>query len=70
MQALGMEIRIQVEAQDPPVGRAGRAQEEAEPFSGWLGLLRLLSELMEVGLTRSGGPPERPTPPGRTGRAS
>jgi hypothetical protein len=44
-----MEIRIVLDTADPPTGRlyrivAGRAQTDPIIFSGWLGLLRALSD--------------------------
>ena len=66
----GVEIRILVEALSPPVGRVGRTEGDLARFSGWLGLLSLLSELIEPDPIRPGGLPSRPARPERTGPAS
>jgi hypothetical protein len=52
----GMEIRISLDRVEPPAGRLrlvpgpepapGPAEGEAIPFTGWLGLLRALSEVV------------------------
>jgi hypothetical protein len=52
----GMEIRISLDRVEPPAGRLrlvpgpqpapGPAEGEEIPFTGWLGLLRALSEVM------------------------
>jgi hypothetical protein len=44
-----VEILIALDATDPPAGRVrvpGREEHEDTRFTGWLGLLRVLSELM------------------------
>jgi hypothetical protein len=44
-----VEILISLDATDPPAGRVrvpGRAEPEEIRFTGWLGLLRVLSEVM------------------------
>jgi hypothetical protein len=44
-----VEILIAFDATDPPAGRVrvpGRDEHEDTRFTGWLGLLRVLSELM------------------------
>ena len=46
-----MELRVTFEPGEPPcgyvalVGRPGREMEAAVPFTGWLGLLRVLYDL-------------------------
>lgn len=47
-----VEIRIALDGMDPPTGRlwsdaAGRADEAPLSFTGWLGLLRALYEVLE-----------------------
>lgn len=39
-------IHLQVDAEEPPVGRVGPAGGLQRPFTGWLELLRVLSELL------------------------
>jgi hypothetical protein len=39
-------ITIRLDAVDPPAGRARREGRPELAFSGWLGLLRVLAELM------------------------
>ena len=39
-------ITIRLDAIDPPAGRVSRAGEPAVAFVGWLGLLRVLSEML------------------------
>ena len=39
-------ITIRLDAIDPPAGRVSRAGEPELAFEGWLGLLRVLSELL------------------------
>jgi hypothetical protein len=41
-------ITIQLDAIDPPAGRVSLAGEQELAFVGWLGLLRVLSELLEA----------------------
>jgi hypothetical protein len=44
-----VEILIALDATDPPAGRVrvpGRDEHEDTRFTGWLGLLRVLSDLM------------------------
>jgi hypothetical protein len=59
----GMEIRISLDQVDPPAGRLGRvpgpepalaAEDQEVGFTGWLGLLRALYQVV--------GPPDRPAP--------
>ena len=42
-------ITIRIDACDPPAGRVSRAGEPEVAFVGWLGLLRVLSELLASG---------------------
>lgn len=44
-----MEIKISFEQTDPPTGRVVGGGGELVPFSGWLGLLKALSELVARG---------------------
>lgn len=41
-------IRLTFDSQDPPVGRAVLDDGLEEPFEGWLHLLRILSQALEV----------------------
>lgn len=43
-----MRIEISVDTFDPPEGTLVADDGEAIPFAGWLDLLRVLSELLEV----------------------
>ncbi len=52
---LAMQIRLEVEHPDPPCGTAASEGGAAVPFQGWLGLLGVLSSLLEVD-TGSAGP--------------
>jgi hypothetical protein len=40
-----MEIRVRIEDNEPPIGSA-QADGAPHPFVGWLGLLRVLAELL------------------------
>jgi hypothetical protein len=42
----GVVIRIRFDAHDPPTGEAAVEGQTAVAFVGWLGLLRVLSELL------------------------
>lgn len=42
-----MLIRLRVDETNPPCGEVGADGEEAFGFSGWLDLMRVLSELIE-----------------------
>jgi len=42
-----VEITIRLDGIDPPVGRVSLAGGREVGFVGWLGLLRVLSELLE-----------------------
>ena len=42
-------ITIRLDATDPPAGRVSLAGGREVVFVGWLGLLRVLSELLESG---------------------
>ena len=39
-------VQIWFEEREPPSGQAARAGAEPLPFVGWLGLLRVISELL------------------------
>ena len=39
-------IIIRLDAMDPPVGRISLLGDQEHPFTGWLGLLAVLSELL------------------------
>lgn len=41
-------ITIRVRELDPPSGWVSRAEEPEVEFAGWLGLLRVLSEMLEA----------------------
>ena len=43
-----MEITIRLDGIDPPMGRVSLAGGVEVAFVGWLGLLRVLSELLEA----------------------
>jgi hypothetical protein len=43
-----MEIQIVMEARDPPSGLVAPARGEPVRFVGWLGLLKVLSDAIEV----------------------
>ena len=43
-----VEITIRLDAIDPPMGRVSLAGGVEVAFVGWLGLLRVLSELLEA----------------------
>ena len=59
-----MEIRISLDRAEPPAGRlrlvtgpdpaAGPAEGKEIPFTGWLGLLRALSQVVSQGGPESG----------------
>jgi hypothetical protein len=51
-----MEIRISLDRLEPPAGRLWRVEGEKVPFSGWLGLLRALYQVV--------GPPDGRPPDG------
>jgi hypothetical protein len=42
----GVVITMRLDATDPPAGRVSRAGGPEVAFVGWLGLLRVLSELL------------------------
>ena len=50
-----MQVTISFEGTDPPRGRAGSEGGESMSFTGWLGLLKALSQLL--------GPLAEPPPP-------
>ncbi len=40
-------IRLRIDEREPPVGEVLTEHGESAPFSGWLDLLRVLSEALE-----------------------
>lgn len=46
--ARAVEITIRFAELAPPIGEAGASGGERRPFVGWLGLLALLTELLEA----------------------
>lgn len=62
-----MLIRVWVDERDPPSGRVEVEGGEPEVFSGWLGLLKVLSEVLNLPLARPsprGEPAQPPAAPG------
>ncbi len=53
-----MNIRLRIERSEPPCGDVSAEDGTAIPFSGWLELLRILSDL----LAQAGDPGETPLP--------
>lgn len=60
-----MEVRIVLDQSDPPVGRLGQApggsganERTMVGFTGWLGLLRALSDVLEASDDQPPPPPE------------
>ena len=53
----GVVIRICVREQDPVEGEVGHDDDDAVGFIGWLGLLRLLDELIATVPTTEDAPP-------------
>ncbi len=46
----GVDVRIRLDSQSPPVGEAGVLGEgDTQRFAGWLDLLRVLAELFAEG---------------------
>ncbi len=59
---LGMRIELTVVSKEPPTGTV-RGMGKEVTFVGWLGLLRVLSELLEKATAVPDEWPPSPTPP-------
>lgn len=63
-----MRIELRVEDGDPPEGEVWSEGHPAQPFSGWLDLLRILADLVQLPAPRealSGDAPAQPDEPPR-----
>jgi hypothetical protein len=65
-----VQIMLSLERTDPPSGRVEAEGEDAVEFTGWLGLLKALSDLVGRAGSPRDGPLPRPSERATTTRAS